>query len=74
MSKPDEYSTNAHECERMAENCLDLNNKAAWLQMARHWLRMTPTTGPGSERFEPDQGYRTDQARKAREPSTEPGQ
>jgi hypothetical protein len=47
MTKPDEYRTNAWECERMAKNSIDFKDKTAWLQMAQHWLRMIPT-----ERFE----------------------
>jgi hypothetical protein len=43
MTKPDEYRTNAQECERIAENSLNPKDKAAWLQMAKHWLRMIPT-------------------------------
>jgi hypothetical protein len=56
MSKPDEYSTNALECERMAENSLDLNDRAVWLQLARRWLRMIPNAGTSSERLESAQG------------------
>jgi hypothetical protein len=50
MNKPDEYRTNAEECERMAENSLNPTDKAAWLKLARHWLRMIPNAGTGSER------------------------
>jgi hypothetical protein len=41
MSKH-EYQTNAQECERMAENSLNPNDKDAWLQLARRWLGMIP--------------------------------
>jgi hypothetical protein len=51
MSKH-EYWTNAQECERMAENSLDPSDKAAWLQLARRWLRMVPNAGG----FEAPQG------------------
>jgi hypothetical protein len=52
MNKPDEYRTNAWECERMAENSLNPSDKAAWLQLGRRWLGMIPNVEVGSERFE----------------------
>jgi hypothetical protein len=58
MNKPDEYRTNAWECERMAENSLDPSDKAAWLQLERRWLGMIPNAEAGSERFEAGQTRR----------------
>jgi hypothetical protein len=52
VTKLDEFWTNAHECERMAENALSPKHKAAWLRLAKHWLRMIPNPETGSERFE----------------------
>jgi hypothetical protein len=35
MNKPDEYRTNAVECERTAENSLNQGDKVAWLLFVR---------------------------------------
>jgi hypothetical protein len=40
MSKNDEYSANAAECERMAKVARNEADKQNWLGMARHWLAM----------------------------------
>ena len=42
MSKSDEYRANAAECERMAGIARNPSEKATWLGMANHWLRMIP--------------------------------
>jgi hypothetical protein len=42
MSKAAEYRANAAECERMAGLARKPEDKALWLQMAEHWLRMIP--------------------------------
>jgi hypothetical protein len=47
MNKPDEYRTNAWECERMAENSLNPSDKDAWLQIANGWAP-PPSAGAGS--------------------------
>ena len=40
MRLEDEYERNAREAQRMAENSkLDVD-RAAWLRIAQHWLRM----------------------------------
>jgi hypothetical protein len=47
MTKPEEYRFNAQECERMAESSLNSNDRAAWLRLAKRWLRMITTAGTG---------------------------
>jgi hypothetical protein len=42
MSKADEYRANAAECQRMAGMTNNPAEKATWLGMAEHWLRMIP--------------------------------
>ncbi len=52
MSKAAEYRANAEECQRMAGLARNPTEKATWLQIAEHWLRMIPgTVGAASERF-----------------------
>jgi hypothetical protein len=46
MSKTEEYRANAVDCERMARKANDPGEKATWLQMAQHWLRMIPQPEP----------------------------
>jgi hypothetical protein len=55
MTRPEEYRFNADECERMSENSLNPNDKAAWLRLAKRWLRMITTPRTGSERSEAGQ-------------------
>jgi hypothetical protein len=48
MTKPEEYRfINAQECERMAGNSLNSKDKAAWMLLAKRWLRMITTAGTG---------------------------
>jgi hypothetical protein len=42
MDKTDEYRANAQECERMAASSRNDADRATWLQMAPHWLRLIP--------------------------------
>jgi hypothetical protein len=46
MSKPDEYRTNAQECQRMAGISRNPSEKAVWRQMAQDWLRMIGKAEP----------------------------
>lgn len=40
MHRADEYRRNAEECQRMADNTSNGNDKRAWLRLAESWLRM----------------------------------
>ena len=40
MSKADEYRERAAECQRMANEVRNADEKATWLGMAESWLRM----------------------------------
>jgi hypothetical protein len=42
MAKSDEYRENAQECERMARVTENPAERATWLEMAAHWLRLIP--------------------------------
>jgi hypothetical protein len=59
-----EYWINAQECGRMAENSLNPNEKAAWLQLARRWLGIQ-NAGTSPERFEAAEGIGQTDPRKA---------
>ena len=53
MSKSDEYSANAAECQKMARLAKSPADKATWLQMAEDWLRMLPKPRrSASDRFD----------------------
>ena len=53
MSKSDEYSANAAECQKMARLSRNPSDKATWLQMAEDWLRMLPKPRrSASEKFD----------------------
>jgi hypothetical protein len=52
-NKADEYRANAAECELMASISRHAGEKATWLQMAQHWLRMIRQDNtPTFERFD----------------------
>ena len=40
MHRADEYRRNAEECQRMADNTSNGNDKRAWLRLAESWMRM----------------------------------
>jgi hypothetical protein len=40
MNILDEYRRNAQECQRMAENAGNAEDKASWLRLAASWLGM----------------------------------
>ena len=40
MNRSDEYRRNADECQRMADNTSNENDKRAWLRLAESWMRM----------------------------------
>ena len=42
MSKSDDYRRNAEECQRMADNTHNANDKSNWLRLAEKWQRMVP--------------------------------
>ena len=53
MSKADEYRANAAECQRMAGITKNPGEKATWLGMAEHWLRLIPKRSQtASEKFD----------------------
>ena len=51
-----EYESNVREAQRMAENSLTENDKAAWLRIAQQWLRML-RGHRGNESPQADQTY-----------------
>lgn len=40
MTRCDEYRRNAEECQRMADNTSNENDRRAWLRLAESWMRM----------------------------------
>jgi hypothetical protein len=42
MSKYDQYRARARECQQMANNAWNAEDRRAWLQLTESWLRMIP--------------------------------
>jgi hypothetical protein len=42
MSDSVEYRAHATECQRMADQSKDIDDKRRWLEMAERWMRMIP--------------------------------